>query len=459
MELGEITHQLLQPTCRLLNLTGMGGVGKSRLAIQATYELLRAGAFQNGIYHVALEALTKEELILSSIADRLNLHLTGQGNALDHIARHIDDKYLLLILDNFEHLINGALALPKLLQDCPNLKILATSRERLTLEQEWVFPVEGLALPSKDLPLKEAQCFDAIQLFVQRARQVQLTFELTPDELPHVLKLCRLVAGSPLALELAAVWVTVMSPGALALELERNLDVLSASARDRTERHKSLRAVFEHSWRLLSTQEQEVLKNLSVFRGGFTREAALKVTGASLTILVSLVNKSLLRVLPSGRYDRHPLLYQYTQEKLAADASELKKMHNQHFDYFLTLAEKAKPLLDGPEQSEWLERLEQDHDNFRTALSYALNCEDAEKALSLSGNLWWFWHIRGYYTEGREWLEKGLAQPSLATQVRAQALQGAGGIATRQGDYQVAKGLFDQKRCYLPKTASNSRHC
>ena len=197
IELGEITHQLLQPTCRLLNLTGMGGVGKSRLAIQAAYELLRAGVFHDGIYHVALEALTKEELILSSIADRLNLPLTGQGNALDHITRHIDDKYLLLILDNFEHLINGALLLPKLLQDCPNLKILATSRERLNLEQEWVFPVEGLTLPSKDLPLEEAQYFDAVQLFVQRARQVQLTFELTPDELPHVLKLCRLVAGSP----------------------------------------------------------------------------------------------------------------------------------------------------------------------------------------------------------------------------------------------------------------------
>ena len=444
VELGDVIQQLEQPSCRLLNLVGIGGVGKSRLAIQAAYELL-GRQFHNGIYYVALDALTSEALISSSIADELSLNLTGQGDELDQLAHYLGDKHLLLILDNFEHLTGGAGFLPGLLEDCPNLKILVTSRERLQLEEEWVLPVEGLALPGEAVPAEEAQYSDAVQLFIQRAYQAQLTFALTPADLPHVLKLCQLVAGSPLALELAAVWAKMLPPEALAQEIEHNLDVLNASTRNRTERHKSLRAVFEHSWNLLSAQEQEVLKKSSVFVGGFTKEAAFEVTGASLSVLASLVNKSLLRVLPSGRYDRHPLIYQYTQEKLVTHPAEYKRLQEQHFSYFLALAEQSYPLLNGSEQGVWLERLEQDHDNFRMALTYALSCDSPEKAMRLAGKLSWFWYIRGYSKEGRDWLKKALSQSGdLSTQARAQALKGAGFLAAQQSDYMAAKNYSNE---------------
>lgn len=438
LELGDILQQLSQPTCRLLSLVGIGGVGKSRLAIQAAYELL-GKQFHDGIYYVVLDTLTTAAFIPGSIAERLELNLTGQSESTDQLARYLGNKHLLLILDNFEHLTDGAILLPKLLRSCLNLKVLVTSRERLQLEEEWVLPVEGLALPGEGTPLEEAQYSDAVQLFVQRAYQAQLTFALTPDDLPHVLKLCRLVAGSPLALELAAVWVKMLSPEILTQEIERNLDMLDANTRDRIKRHKSLRAVFEHSWKLLTSQEQEVLRKLSVFRGGFTKEAAFEVTGSSLGILASLVDKSLLRILPSGRYDRHPLLYQYTQEKLAANASEREQLQAQHFAYFLALAEKAETFSKGSEQNDWLERLEQDYENFRTALAYALSCDTPEKILRLVGELWWFWRVRGHFAEGREWLEKALVQSdSSPTQARAKALKGAGWMAVLQSDYEVA---------------------
>ena len=436
VELAEIARQLSQPSCRLLSLVGIGGAGKSRLAVQAAYELLETSHFE-GIYYVRLDALTAAGLIPSTVADSLGLNLNAQDTELRQLTGHLGARKLLLILDNFEHLMDGVAFIPKLLQGCPKLKIIVTSRERLNLEQEWVLPVEGLALLGEDVHAQDAQQSDAVQLFSQRAYQAKLTFDLTPDELPHVLMLCRLVAGLPLALELAAVWVKMMSPGCLVKEIETNLDVLSA--RNRGERRQSLRAVFEHSWALLTPQEQEVLKKLSVFRGGFTKEAAAHVAEASLTILTSLVDKSLLRVVASGRYERHPLLHQYTQEKLEADRPRFEQLQEKHFDYFLSLTEQAEPLLDSPEQILWLERLERNHDNFRAALSYALTCDSADRALSLTGRLWWFWYVRGYYTEGRGWLEKALAQPASASlQTRAQAIEGAGWLATQQGSFELA---------------------
>ena len=444
LELSEILHQLAQPVCRLLCLTGIGGVGKSRLAIQAAYELLRAAHYR-GIYYIKLDSLNTAELIPSTIADALGLQLSSKDDLAEQLAHAIGDKALLLILDNFEHLMNGATLIPKMLETCPNLKVLVTSRERLELEEEWVFPVEGLALPEENTQPADAQYFDAVRLFTQRAYQAQMTFELSAEDVPHVLKLCRLVAGSPLALELAAVWVTVMSLKTLAQEIETNLDVLSASSKNRSERHKNLRAVFENSWNLLNPKEQDALKKLSVFRGGFTREAAANVAGASINILASFVNKSLLRSLPNKRYDRHPLLSQYTQEKLLEDASEHERLQERHFEFFLALAEKARPHLNGPEQKEWLERFEQDHDNFRMALTWALKHNNSEKALSLSGILGWFWNTLGYYSEGREWLNKALALPNKPLMpARALTLSSAGWMAMQQDDYEIAQAYMNE---------------
>ena len=438
-ELSQLVHQLSQPACRLLSLVGIGGVGKSRLAVQGAYELLKADPFGDGIYFVQLDALTQVELMPSTVAESLGAHLGSQDAEIDQLIHYIGTKELLLILDNFEHLIDGAALISELLQHCPHLKVMVTSREPLNLAEEWHFPLKGLALPDENLQA-DARYADAVQLFIQRATQVQLSFELTPDDVRHVLKLCHFVAGSPLALELAAVWTKVLSPEALIRELERSLDILSGAARNRSERHVSLRVVFERSWALLSSQEQTTLKNLSVFRGGFTRAAAVEVAGASLATLASLVDKSLLKPLASGRYERHPLLYQYTREKLEADRANLKDMQERHFSYFLAIAERAEPLLNGPEQKTCLEKLEQDHENFRAALARVLEIKAADKALNLSGALWWFWYIRGYYTEGRNWLDSALALSPLALpQAQARALKGVGSIAVQQGDYDLGR--------------------
>ncbi|WP_019588616.1 AfsR/SARP family transcriptional regulator [Deinococcus apachensis] len=439
-ELAEVTRQLLQPECRLLTLTGAGGVGKSRLALQAASSLLDQEPFQDRVFYVALEALSSATLIPGSVATQLGLTPEGREPDLEAVCRHLGKQHALLVLDDFEHLRDGALVLHELLRGCPNLKLLTTSREPLSLGEEWLFPVAGLALPGEaDAPGASAQC-DAVRLFCQRARQAGRAFEPAPTDLPHVLELCRLLAGAPLALELAAAWLPVLSPGELVREVARDLDVLGSHAQDRDERHRDLRAVFEGSWKLLSPQEQRVLAALSVFRGGFTREAAAEVAGASMATLASLVSKSLLRVLPPGRYDRHPLIHQYTREKLAQGAADLARLEARHFTYFLALARETRPLLDGAEQNVWLERIEQEHDNFRAALDHALTRGASDEAQSLAGELWWFWHTRGYHAEGRAWLTKALdrADPT-PTPERAKALRGAGWLATQQSDYPVAE--------------------
>jgi predicted ATPase len=338
-ELLEIAKQLARPECRLLTLHGTGGVGKSRLAVQAAYEAVEARGFKDGIYFVPLDALTSADLIPSSLAEALNLSLQGQEDTLTQVVRHVGDKCALLILDNYEHLIEGATLPATLLEECPNLKVLVTSRERLNLEEEWVLTLGGLTVREGGIGgLEQAQHYDALNLFVQRAKRTRLDFTLTDEDLPHALKICELVEGFPLGIELAAVWVKMLPLAEIASEIEKNVDILAGSSRNALERHQSIQAVFEHSWKLLSAQEQDALKKLSVFVGGFRREAAWEVTGATLLILANLVDKSLLRVTANGRYDRHPLLYQFMQQKFVQDNAsqiETQRIYRNYFSIFL----------------------------------------------------------------------------------------------------------------------------
>jgi tetratricopeptide (TPR) repeat protein len=245
----------------------------------------------------------------------------------------------------------------------------------------------------------------------------------------------------------------MLSPADIAKEIAQNLDFLTAGARNVHERHHSLRATFEHSWKLLTPKEQEVLRKLSVFVGGFTREAASQVAGSSIPLLASLVDKSLLRVLPSSRYDRHPLLYGYTQEKLAKHPEEQVETRARHAAYFLALAEEAEPQLRGAEQALWLERLEVEHDNLRSALRHA---KESDKLRSV-GALWWFWYVRGHLSEGRAWLTKVLSAPELAepTSERAVALSGAGVLASFQGDYVSAQAFHEESLAIRRKLNSS----
>lgn len=348
LELVEINRQLANPDIRLLTLHGTGGIGKSRLAVQAAYDQLQqtrgdSHLSRDGIFFVPLDALASADLIPASIAEAVGLELQGQDDTLSQVTRFIGQKHVLLLLDNYEHLMAGATLPSKLLSTCPNLKLLVTSRERLNLEEEWVMTLEGLSVPSQDTrTFEEAQRFEALNLFVQRAKRARLDFTLSQDDLPHALKICQLVEGSPLGIELAAVWVKMMPLAEISNEIESNLSFLTTTSRNVSHRHQSIKAAFEHSWKLLTDKEQEVLRKLSVFVGGFRREAASEVAGATLPILASLVDKSLLRVSENQRYNQHPLVYQFVREKLSMNSqSEAITLEN-HTLYYLAFAEELE---------------------------------------------------------------------------------------------------------------------
>ena len=273
-ELAEVVNLLAQPECRLLTFVGLGGSGKTRIALKVAEGV--ASNYPDGVFFVGLAALGSPALIPSTIAERL--HLTwGQSDALEQVMSFIGDKRLLLVLDNYEHLLVGAAFTETLVRACPNLKLLVTSRERLNVEAEWLFALEGLRYPQDEFNPEEALRWDAPHLFLQRARRVKPDFTVGRDELAHLLAICRRLEGSPLGLELAAVWVRLMPLKEIADEIGRGIDLLGSNSRSKAERHQSLRAVFDHSWRLLTPKEQEALSKLSVFAGGFSREAARQV--------------------------------------------------------------------------------------------------------------------------------------------------------------------------------------
>ena len=280
-ELAELERLLSDPDCRLLTVSGPGGIGKTRLAIEATAR--QAAGFADGAAFVALAPVAAPDLIAPAIADALGFSFYGQANPSGQLIDFLQEKSLLLLLDNFEHLVDGADFLVELLQRAPQVKLIVTSRERLNLQGEWVIELQGLPLPRNADGWKNGEQlvgFDdsaAVALFLQTARRSYAGFTLAPADRAAVARICRLVEGMPLGIELAAAWVRVLPLGEIADEIARTLDFLAASARDLPARHRSLRAVFEHSWNLLTDDERIVMRRLSVFRGGFSRAAAAAV--------------------------------------------------------------------------------------------------------------------------------------------------------------------------------------
>jgi predicted ATPase/DNA-binding CsgD family transcriptional regulator len=327
-ELAEISDLLSDVDCHLLTLLGAGGTGKTRLAIAVAER--QASNFADGVCFVPLQAIASSENALSTIVTELEIQVR-EGSVKEQFMYFLNDRQLLLVIDNFEHLLDDADLLAEINEAAPEVKLLVTSREALNLQSEWLYQVAGMHVPQGDDAIEQ---FSAVQLFVERARQVRRDFSLE-DERKHVAQICRLVEGMPLAIEIAAAWVKRLSCAAIADEIGSNLDFLASNLRDVPDRHRSIRAVFAYSWGLLHVEEQTVFMKLSVFHGGFTREAAEAVTGASLIILSDLVDKSMLRLNPNGRYDIHELLRQYAEEKL----DELHEIHrktlDQHCEYYL----------------------------------------------------------------------------------------------------------------------------
>lgn len=457
-ELAGIANLLAQSDCRLLTLVGPGGIGKTRLALEAAAQ---AGpAFSGQVYFVPLVSLNSPEFITPALAHVLGMVLPGQADPQAELVNYLRDKCVLLVLDNFEHLLPAladgderALALlTGLLSQTHRVKLLVTSRERLNLQGEWVFEVQGLPVPPPG-QAEDFLAYSAVALFLHSARRSQAGFELTAAEQPFVARICELVAGLPLGIELAAAWVRLLSCREIVQEIEHSLDFLTTPARDIPARQRSLRAVFDYSWGLLSAEEQGAMARLALFRGGFERETARTVAGATLPVLLTLLDKSLLRRGDGGRYQVHELVRQYAEEHLRA-AGVWAQAHDQFLACFVALAQQAEDQLGGPEQVAWLERLEQEHDNLRAALDWAFaddpsmnktNGGRVEQGLSLTSALYRFWQGRGHLGEGCIWLERGLQRSQgVSAGGRAKALNVLGWLVNQQGRHQQAAALLQE---------------
>jgi predicted ATPase/transcriptional regulator with XRE-family HTH domain/Tfp pilus assembly protein PilF len=440
-----ILQQLQNPACRLLTLTGPGGVGKTRLALETAHKL--GEVFRDGVYFVSLAGTASSEYIPPAIAESLGYTFSRSNNAQAQLCQYLKGRHILLLLDNLEHLLQDIGLLSELLECAPDVKILATSREQLNLRVEWTFAMQGLPIPSSaDLETLESN--SAAALFLQRAERAKLDFIPSADDLSSIRRICQLVEGLPLGLELAASWVRTISCREIAQEIENNMDFLSASARDVPPRHRSMRAVFDYSWSLLSRPEQEVLMKLSVFRGGFTRDAAEQVAGASLLSLSTLVDKSLVWKSREKRFEIHELIRQYAYEQLGK-AGEQEETCSRHFAFFLGLAEESRLKLHGTEQIQWLNRLEEDHDNLRAALAWSLRYQGVSEnpspeqhkafreSFQLAGALYLFWWRRNHWSEGRAWLQRILDQPAepAASFEFFRALNAATVLAVEQADH------------------------
>lgn len=433
-ELIELGQLFSRGEATLITLLGPGGMGKTRLALQLASGQLQEKNFSDGVYFVALEALTQPSQIPLALAQTLGIQV--KDDPLKALKGGIADKQMLLVLDNFEHLTDEALLVSELLEACPKLSIVVTSRERLNLEEEFVLTLQGLTLPKEvNLELETAEYNDALKLFVQRAKRARLEFALTPETLPHALRICHFVGGSPLGIELAAVWLRSLPIADLARDIGQIMDGLEAPSRNLVERHQSLRAVFEHSWKLLKPKEQQVLARLTVFADGFTREAAGQVADATIPLLTSLVDKSLLRVGPEGRYDFHPLLYAFAREKLAQDSEQAAAFRAKHAHHFLALIQVQEP-----GSAAYLERCQTEYQNLLAALGWSQEANQAVLGLRLAYALARFWENHSRASEGRHWLEVVLSNPAAASpsEERAQALLYAGRIASRQSDHALA---------------------
>jgi non-specific serine/threonine protein kinase len=458
-ELQEIKTFLFQPEVRLLTITGVGGTGKTRLAKAVARESL--AEFTDGVYFINLSAIANAELVVPVIAYTLGIREESGKSLKENLLEFIGEKKILLVLDNFEQITEAASQIGEILSGSAKAKILATSRVRLNLRFEREFPLKPLNIPrSENLSTAELSEFPAIALFVERARAVKPVFELKEENAQTIAQICRRLDGLPLAIELAAVRVKMLAPQAILSRLSNSLSLLTGGARDLPERQQTMRAAIAWSYDLLEPEERKLFSRIAVFSGGFTLESVEKISDSNNDLCVeildgiaSLVDKNLLtqREMPDGepRFRMLGVIREFALETLeeSGEANEIKLLHAQ---FFASLAEKAEPELRGENVARWLEILEREHDNLRSALEWSLEHEP-ESALRIVGAIRSFWIRRGYLSEAGKWTKQALEKAGATAnpKLRAKAFLGLGSFKRFLGDLKAAERFLEES---LPLT-------
>jgi non-specific serine/threonine protein kinase len=489
-ELRDITSELRRSEVRLLTLTGAGGTGKTELARAVGRELL--DEFEGGVFFVDLSAVHGPAMVAPAIAQALGVREAGTASLADVLGRHLRDERALLVLDNFEQVLDAAPMLPRLLDAAPRLKVLVTSRAllRLRVEREYAVPPLGLPTGQSPLPAAELERYGAVALFVERAREVRRGFALTEENGGAVAEICRRLDGLPLAIELAAARLKLLSAQALLARLEDRLKLLTGGARDLPQRQQTMRDAIAWSYDLLEDGEKLAFERLSVFAGGFTLEAGEQVAScelrvaspegnpdsdlttytsrsaqlATLDVLTSLVEKSLLRqeegMGGEPRFRMLEVVREYARERLQA-RGVARDAERRHAELFLELAREAwKGTTESARTPEWLGRLEEEGGNLKAALAWWLE-HDVEACLRLASSLDSYWNVRGHYREGRAWIEAALGRSSAGSPVpdraRSKALHMLSSLACEQGDYTAARA-FAAERLPLVRAAGDERN-
>ncbi|HYV01445.1 MAG TPA: adenylate/guanylate cyclase domain-containing protein [Actinomycetota bacterium] len=439
---------------RLVTLTGPGGTGKTRLALRVAGEV--QGTYADGVFFVPLAPITEPGLVVPTIGLALGIGEDPARSPVETLAEHLRDREILLVLDNFEQVLDAAPDVGDILAASPGVNVLATSREALHLHGEREYPIPPLELPDPaHLPPFEALSqYEAVVLFVERARAVRPDFSVTNENAPAVAEICARLDGLPLAIELAAARVKLLPPEAILKRLEHRLALLAGGARDLPARQQTLRGAIVWSYDLLDPQEQRFFARLSTFMGGATLEAIEAVCAPGLELdgldgAASLVNKSLLRQVegPGGeaRFVMLETIREFAGERLA-DSADAREVHALHSGYFLGLAEQAAPELFGPKQADLLDQLAREHNNLRAALAGAMASGDVRTGLRLGAALWRFWQMRGHLVEASDRLQALVAHREAEGHPAelAGALEGAGGVAYWMGDWDAATSAYSR---------------